>query len=287
MFNLSGKIDPAFVSALSEIKKTADSMNIAFFVVGASARDIILEHGHKIKSPRMTRDIDLGVEVADWDQFKRLTDSLLATGNFSATRDMQRLLFRDVVKIDIVPFGSIVDEHKKISWPPEHEIFMSMLGFKEAFEYSTTVRLSDNPELDIKLPTLPGLVIMKIISWEEKYPDRQKDAEDILFIMNKYADAGNEERLYSDGQSMLEEEGFDIRLAGIRLLGHDIANMSDPETIKAVISILDKETNELSRYRLITDMIRGSHMFEGKFDEALRQLKKLKEGIAEAAKGEL
>lgn len=185
LFNISGKIDSSFVNALFEVKKVADSLGISFFVVGATARDFILEHCYNIKSLRMTMDIDLGVEVADWDEFTKLSDNLLATGKFSKNKDKQRFLFGSV-RIDIVPFGNIAGKDKKISWPPEHEIFMSLLGFKEAYENSITVRLSSEPELDMKLPTLSGLALMKIVSWNERYPEGKKDAEDLLFIMNNY-----------------------------------------------------------------------------------------------------
>ena len=95
---------------------------------------------------------------------------------------------------------------------------MSMVGFKEAYEHSITVRVSSDPDLDIKLAPLPGLAIMKLISWKEKYPGRKRDAEDLLLIMNKYEEAGNSERLYEEDLPLLQEEGFDIRLAGTRLL---------------------------------------------------------------------
>src|SRR3990172_700430 len=103
---------------------------------------------------------------------------------------------------------------------------MTLLGFEEAYRSSIIIRLRSNPELDIKLPTLPGLALMKIISWGDN-TERQKDAKDLLFIMTNYAQAGNEERLYEKEVSLLEEEGFDIRLAGIRLLGRDMARISD------------------------------------------------------------
>ena len=229
----------------------------------------------------MTRDIDLGVEVASWEQFKQLKVSLIATEKFLPTQEHQRLSF-DSVLIDIVPFGRITDENKRISWPPEHEIFMSMVGFKEAYEYSITVRLSSVPELDIKLPTLPGLALMKIISWKEKYPERKKDAEDLLLIMQKYEEAGNFERLYDEEQDLLQEENFDTRHASIRLLGRDMARIADPDTFGTVRTILDGETGEQSQYRLVTDMIRGSLMFEEHFDEILLQVEKLRKGIEEA-----
>lgn len=283
LFDISGKIEKIGlnkVNALYEVKKVADSLKIPFFVVGASARDFILEHCYNIKSPRMTMDIDLGVEVADWDEFNKLSEVLLSTGKFSKTRGKQRLLFRDVY-IDIVPFGPIAGKDKKISWPPEHEISMSILGFEEAYEYSITVRLSSKPELDIKFPTLSGLALMKIISWKEMYPDRKTDAEDLLFIMKNYEVAGNEERLYSQALSLLEEEDFDTRLAGIRLLGRDIAKISDSQTLKAVKEILEGETGEQSRYRLVEDMISGISVYSDQFDEILNYVEKLKEGISE------
>ena len=175
LFNLSGKIDQLTVDALLAIKKEADIFNISFFVVGAFARDIILEHCYGINPRRMTRDIDLGINVADWGQFDKLINALISTGKFSRTKAPQRYLF-DYIPIDIVPFGAIAGKHLRIVWPPEHEIFMSMVGFKEAFENSITVRLNSDPELDIKVPTLPGLAVMKLISWKEKYPERAKDA---------------------------------------------------------------------------------------------------------------
>jgi predicted nucleotidyltransferase len=46
------------------------------------------------------------------------------------------------VLVDIIPFGPIPDENKRISWPPEHETIMGIIGFEEAYECSITVRLS-------------------------------------------------------------------------------------------------------------------------------------------------
>ena len=234
LFNLSGKIEKPTVDTLYLLKGIADSFGIPFFVVGAFARDLILKHRYGIEPRRMTTDIDLGVEVASWEQFKKLKESLIATGQFSLTSEKQRLHCGTIL-IDILPFGPITDEDKKISWPPEHEIIMSMVGFEEAYEYSITVRLSSDPELDIKLASLPGLAIMKLISWKEKYPDRKRDAEDLLLIMNKYEEAGNSERLYGEELPLLLEEGFDTQMAGTRLLGRDMAKMSDPQTLRIII----------------------------------------------------
>ena len=80
-FNLSGKIEKPTVDALYLVKRVADSLNIPFFVIGASARDLILKHCYGIEPLRKTGDIDLGVEVANWEQFNKLKESLIATGS--------------------------------------------------------------------------------------------------------------------------------------------------------------------------------------------------------------
>jgi len=280
-FDLSGKIDQQTVAALSAVKRIADSLEIPFFVVGATARDFLLRHCYGIEHPRITRDIDLGVEVASWEQFGKLAEALTASGEFAPDRREQQRFHHDYVLIDIVPFGPITDETRRISWPPEHEIFMNMMGFREAYQYSVMVRISAEPAMDIKLPTLPGLALMKLISWDEKYPERKKDAEDLLLIMQKYEEAGNFERLYSSAQELLQEENFDARLAGIRLLGHDMARIADPETLSAVRKIIDLETGKQAHHRLVIHMIGGSARIGNRFDEVLIYLEKLKKGLDE------
>jgi len=286
LFDLSGKIDKRKVEALSIVKKASDALNLPFLIVGASARDFILKHGYGIESSRMTEDIDLAIEVASWRQFDRFIESLLSTGQFTSTPERHRLRF-DSILMDIVPFGAIAGELGQISWPPEHEITMSVLGFREASEYSVMVKLSSDPELDIKLSTLPCLSIMKIISWKEKYPERKKDAEDLLFIMQTYEEAGNFDRLYDKEQNLLKDELFDTVLAGIRLLGRDMAMTADPDTLDRVKTILDGETGELSQYRLVADMIIGTLAFAGKFDEILFQVEKLRQGLIEVTENRI
>ena len=92
-FDLSGKIDELTIQALLAVKKEADALSIPFFIVGALARDYILKHCYGVEPARMTRDVDLGVEVASWDQFEQLTDSLIATGKFTSSPERQKILF--------------------------------------------------------------------------------------------------------------------------------------------------------------------------------------------------
>jgi predicted nucleotidyltransferase len=157
---------------------------------------------------------------------------------------------------------------------------MTTTGFDEAFRFSLQVRVSSSPEVVVKVCSPAGLVILKLISWHERYPERQPDAEDILEIMDKYENAVGVDRLYSEAQELITEEGFDNRMAAIRLLGRDIASIASPETAGMISSILDEETREDSRLRLAIDMARGGGSADSEFRSIVAKLSKLKQGFS-------
>ncbi len=282
-YNLSGKIDPVLVNVLRLIHQETSSRGMLFFVVGATARDILLNHCHAIWGQRATRDLDIGVEVAGWEEFRKLTEALMATGQFLPTKDLHRLSYGKI-PVDIVPYGGVSSDAQTIAWPPDHQVIMNIMGFQEAYDYGMTIRLSDNPPLEVKVPTIPGMALMKLISWNDSYPQRPKDAEDLLFLMNNYPDAGNVDRLFDDEPELLKQEGFDLTPAGIRLLGRDMAAMASAATGEEIQAILRQETDEQQRYRLAMDMARSSRI-DDRLDDSLAKLKKMAEGFSEIFQG--
>ena len=279
LINLSGKIDSQRLDAIETISKVATFLDIPFFLIGASARDMLLAV-HNITIHRATLDLDFGVRVPNWDEFKKLKNGLVETGKFTLTREDQRIKFKDNFMIDLIPFGPISDEKYNIKWPSQENV-MHILGFKEAFKYSHTVRLRSKPILDIKIVTLAGLALMKILAWKDKYPERTKDAADLLLIIRSYTDAGNFERILDEMPHLLESDDFDYTRAGARLLGRDIAKILITETKVEVISILNQETGDQDRYRLIEDMLRSDIGRNTDFENILSLLEDLKKGILE------
>jgi len=128
--DISGKIENTYIAPIKEIKKVADALKISFFIVGAFARDIIMEYFYNIKAPRMTMDIDLGIRVSGWDQFDQLITNLELSGKFKKLKEKHRIIYEDIL-VDIIPFGSISNKNEKISWPSENEVVMSVMGFNE------------------------------------------------------------------------------------------------------------------------------------------------------------
>ena len=279
--NISGKIESIRLAVLEGIANIADSEDIPFFIVGATARDLILAKGYNIRPFRATLDIDIGVRVPDWNQYKKLKEGLVGTGEFKEAKEFQRLIFHDRLDVDLIPFGPIADKMGNIKWPPDEEIVMHIIGFEEAFANSQILRLRDDPIFEIKVATLAGLAVMKIISWKDGYPNRRKDASDLALIMGNYTDAGNAERFFNEHSDLVDSEDFDYVNAGVRLLGRDIATILSADLKERVLEILDKETGMQERHKLVEDMLISNILLGVDFDSVLGLLEEVKKGILE------
>jgi len=185
LLNISGKIDEATVELYDAVNKAANSINIPFVVVGASARDIILHYGYGAEIQRATIDIDVGIKVPDWNAFTELKAKLIEAG-FTETRIQHRLLSPSRIPVDIVPFGHVQDDEANIKWPPNGDKVMNVLGFQEACDNAEIVRIQDELAIDIPVATPAGIALLKIIAWTDRKNNRKKDAKDLFYLLNTY-----------------------------------------------------------------------------------------------------
>ncbi|MBN1906153.1 MAG: nucleotidyl transferase AbiEii/AbiGii toxin family protein, partial [Deltaproteobacteria bacterium] len=274
--------DPLIIELFEITKNTADAEGLNFFVVGASARDLILEYGYKLKTKRATMDIDLGVQVADWGQYQTLKQGLIDTAKFEQDRQEQRLKFKKILLVDIIPFGDIAGPEYSFTWPSKDGNEMNTLGFSESFEFAILARLRNSPVLEIKVTSLAGLAIMKIIAWHDN-PARGRDAQDLSLILHNYLYAGNEERIFDEENDIFDkikkDQGDYHKNAGARLLGRDMAKIALPESKKKIIEILEEEAKDKGRYRLVEGMIDSYYKSGHAFEDNIELLQQVKLGI--------
>ena len=280
--DISSKIDSLSPEIYECVDSVASLQNIPFFVIGATARDMIMQLGYNIEVPRATVDIDLAFQVPSWQAFEKLKGSLITSGPFTKTKTTHRLLFQNRIPIDIVPFGSIEQSDSTINWPPEYDIKMSILGFEDAYEDAILVRVKNAPKVEVLVASLSSLAALKLIAWEDRVTGREKDAHDLRFMIRHYLDCDNAERLHSKHTDLVGDD-FDYDLAGARLLGRDLAALLGQEARKAVQSLLLKQTEgDRDRYLLVEDMSLGDA--EKSFQENLKLLKALLHGMRDNTK---
>lgn len=238
-------LDPLTRRVLRGVDQAAGLIASRYFVVGAMARDLVLVNAFGLPPGRATRDIDFGFTVGNWEQFQALKIALVETGQFDAApRDAHRLNWKDpdtgaIIPVDLIPFGGVASEDKTIAWPPNRDIVMSVAGFEEASE--SAIRLQIEDDLVVRVASIPGLTVLKLIAWERRRNENNKDAADLRHVLLYYGDAGNLDRLYEQEMPLLEAAGFDIDLAGAQLLGRDTARICHEDTRARIRALLDSE----------------------------------------------
>jgi predicted nucleotidyltransferase len=211
-------VDPLTRGVLRCVDQVAAVVASRYFVVGAMARDLVLVHTFGLPPGRATRDIDFGFMVGNWEQFQALKIALVETGEFDAApHDAHRLSWKDpetgaIISVDLIPFGGVASEDQTIAWPPNRDLVMSVAGFEEAWESALRLQIEDG--LVVRVASIPGLSVLKLIAWERRRNENNKDAADLRHLLLYYGDAGNLDRLYEQEMLLLEAAGFDIELAG-------------------------------------------------------------------------
>lgn len=236
----------------------AKKLEMSYFVIGATARDILLEHVYGLDTTRATRDVDFAVAVSSWEQFFALKDELIASGAFVAGISEQRLDFFHtpaIYPLDLVPFSGI-EENGTIAWPPRGDFVMNVSGYAEAYECALDIEIE--PGLQVKVVSLPSIVVLKILAWNDK-PEREKHASDVLLILRSYHQAGQFDRLYDDAR-LLEALDYDLELVGAALLGRDAKRDSGPDSCAQVTALFRNE-RKLNRFTAqMTRSQRGAPM---------------------------
>lgn len=246
--------------------------NLPCFIAGATARDLILQHGYGIDTARRTNDIDFAFMVENWPAFETLRSKLLATGRFTAAQgNAHRLNFDSGMVIDLVPFGPIERPDRTIAWPPDGAAVMSVFGFREALAARITVVLPEGVAAPVV--SLPALAMLKLAAWmERRYAQPGKDAHDLWLIMRNYLNAGNDDRLHAEGAYLLERTDFDYEAAGAWLLGRDMGRLLSGDSTLKVAALLARESDPNGALSLVGDMRADA-------DKALAMLGALRNGF--------
>ncbi len=243
MLDISKKIDKLNLKILKIVKEIADNLNIEFFLVGATVRDMILNYIHGITIYRKTNDIDFAIRIKDWKEYKLLTNDIETKGFKKDERIMHRYRYNRMI-IDFIPFGDISNNNETITWPDKDKREMSILGFEDVYKHTEELLIDIEPEIIIKTASVEGLVLLKIFAWNERAVDlRIKDAKDLYIILSTYLDAGNSERLF-DEHTDIVEDNFDYQLGGARLLGRDILKIISISVKNKLLNILSSEKIE-------------------------------------------
>ena len=178
-YNISSEnfSNPLLKELLEKLTVFFDSIESEFYVIGATARDIILSGIHKQVAARKTNDLDIAIAIPDWSKFQDISESLCKIEGFEKSKmEGQRFFYKTHYQLDIVPFGEIAKADKMIYWPPEENQAMSVSGFTDVVKHALESSVDDN--FVIHVATLPGIFILKLNAWINRNVETNRDADD-------------------------------------------------------------------------------------------------------------
>lgn len=169
---------------LDVLEEAFKELGVDFYMIGAIAKEYWYRRGNK--KTRHTKDVDFAVLVlcrAKYDAVReRLKDH-----HFTDTRENAFVMISPQgVQVDLLPFGDIaIDETVTLTGQGMTSIRVD--GFMEVYQKGTATAEMETGH-QFKTATLPGIVLLKLIAYDDRPEKRQKDAGDIAGIIQHFFD---------------------------------------------------------------------------------------------------
>lgn len=248
----------------SELKQVFDALeeafnilSIDFYLIGAIARDIWYAKGNAASTG--TRDVDFAVFIANQEDYNLLKTYLVKQKNFVESKNNAFVFISpEGLVVDILPFGEIeIDDSKHITGEGLTSIRLN--GFKEVFE-SGTERLELETGHAFEVATLPSIVLLKLISYDDRPEQRLKDPGDIASIIQNYFDLQSD-NIYENHTDLFDNADFTLQKAGARIIGREIKTIIESNTVlkRRITDILINHINQADESVFIRNMQTGDN----------------------------
>lgn len=250
--------NPELKDILQALNTFFQSKKIDFYIVGATARDILLTNLYGLIPERKTMDIDIAIAISNWEEFEIIERELPQRKYFEKdSYQKQRFIYKGFYAIDVIPFGKIAQKDGNIYWPPDGVIAMSVSGFPEIA--AATISVSVDNEFDIKVSSLSGFFLLKLMAWKDRHLYSAKDAYDIALILDHYIEI-NQQRAYEEHYDLYEAEPFDQIEASGRLIARDIKVLigANKATMTHLIEILSREIELSQESSLVNQLVKAN-----------------------------
>jgi predicted nucleotidyltransferase len=173
-----------FGEIFGALERGFSKFGIDFFLVGAIARDVWMRGVHERPPKRATSDIDFGVMINDNSIFEELKNYLIENEGFVPYKENAFvLIWKDKTQVDLIPFGDL-EKEGVATVRGTGFTSMNVEGFQEVFEQASEE--IETEDLHFKVCTLAGIVILKLIAWDDRPEMRVDDISDIAEILKNY-----------------------------------------------------------------------------------------------------
>ena len=86
-------LDPTRVAVIREVYKAAQALDFEIFMIGATARIILLEHVFGLSAGRTSNDIDFALAIENWTMYEKIKAYLINECGFTQSNGKIHQLF--------------------------------------------------------------------------------------------------------------------------------------------------------------------------------------------------
>ena len=250
----------ALYDTLKALSDCVSSLGLKLYVVGATARDLMMKLLDEYPSKRKTRDLDVAIALSDWSQFENLSQ-ILQKNYFRKDPANQKFYYEgkkhdNDYEVDVVPFGDIAGEDETLLWPPEYEKEMSVKCFTEVMNRSMPITI--DKLFNINIAMLAGQFLIKLDAWNDRHTAEydSKDADDMFLILSRYHDAYIKEPNITPPDAVDYNNHDNETIWGAQWLASDIKNILSNEHLIYYVNMINAELSKKTESDLINNFIR-------------------------------
>lgn len=174
-----------------------------------------------IPPSRITGDIDFAIFINDKGTYDNLKKYLIEEEGFSPYKgNAFVLVWKGFIQVDLLPFGEIKDKNDAVSIQDSGLTSLNMPGFKEIYDAGLpVVELEEIHKF--KFCTLPGIVILKLMAWQDRPEIRRDDIKDMSNILKHFFDMYADE-IFENHNDLFGGNDFELHLIAARVMGREM-----------------------------------------------------------------
>ncbi len=232
---------PYFKETFDIVDEVMSDHQVPYYLIGASVIDLELLK-ENVKPYRATKDIDFAIMISSVSQFEEIVISFEEKGFHKVVAPWTFYSKVYDVAIDILPYGEI-EEDDRINFSKKYSD-LHVLGFREVMDSSVQLQVEQRL---VNVPPLPGMIVLKLVSWSDRPEDRQDDLPDILRIIEHYF-SYNFDEIVEFHNDIFPEDDFDQRIIAAEVLGRKARSIIDKSAklSERIHQVLDNNLDEIS-----------------------------------------
>lgn len=256
-------------------ERSFNKIGIDFYVIGALARDTWFStYDIEIIG---TRDVDFAIYISTEEKYEQLINHLITNEGYTNSKENKYVVFSpEGVQVDLLPFGKIQVEGK-VMIETESLSTIAINGYQEVYE-AGTIDVNFEDDTSFKVCTIPSIVLLKFISYDDRPEIRTKDIFDISIILKFYFEIESN-RIYEKHNDLFEYT-TELNILAARVLGREMKPILSRSVHleNRIKEILKTEINKKSNSKIAELLVLKTN---NTIEYALNILKEIYEGICE------